>query len=280
MGSSFRTSFSKTGRKLRREIFKLSTIAKALVLGSVVTWQLHRPGSALEVIERWLKSLPGLRAAPKEVVRAALAGASGIVTLAVGNISSTYLLRALLTYKGAIFHRKPTLFDKVWGVVVTALERPFGTPGTFALQSSMPHLPVPALRDTVRKYLKSVVPLLSSDDYERIERAANQFLVKDGPKLQILLTLRSWLATNWLEEWWEKYVYLRGRAPIMINSNFYTFDSDYSLQGFDQAERCASLLFHLTAFRTMIDREEIAPVMADPYPLCMAGFERLFGTTR
>ena len=42
---------------------------------------------------------------------------------------------------------------------------------------------------------------------------------------QLFLKARSWLRTSWLWSWWEKYVYLVGRDPIMINSNYYVLDS-------------------------------------------------------
>ena len=56
-------------------------------------------------------------------------------------------------------------------------------------------------------------PSLSSPGQE----LARKFLVEEGPKLQRYLVLKSWYATNYVTDWWEKYVYLIGRSPIVIN---------------------------------------------------------------
>ena len=35
-----------------------------------------------------------------------------------------------------------------------------------------------------------------------------------------------WLwSDNYVSDWWEEYVYLRSRSPLMINSNFYIMDA-------------------------------------------------------
>jgi len=106
------------------------------------------------------------------------------------------------------------------------------------------------------RYLMSVKPLLSADEYEKMEDLVNTFRLKDGKKLQLYLKMKSWVSENyvWLSipsppsacslffltlpfpslpflspifkvaDWWEKYVYLRGRSPIVVNSNYYILD--------------------------------------------------------
>jgi hypothetical protein len=39
------------------------------------------------------------------------------------------------------------------------------------------------------------------------------------------LVLKSWFSSNYVTDWWEKYVYLRARGALMINSNYYIMDS-------------------------------------------------------
>lgn len=48
-----------------------------------------------------------------------------------------------------------------------------------------------------------------------------------GPKLQFVLQLKSWWAPNYHTDWWEKYVYLMGRSPLPINSNYYGMDQGW-----------------------------------------------------
>lgn len=71
------------------------------------------------------------------------------------------------------------------------------------------------------QYLKSVRPLMDDEEYEKMSKLANDFFGGIGVKLQRYLTLKSWWATNYVTDWWEQYVYLRGRSPLMVNSNYY-----------------------------------------------------------
>jgi carnitine O-palmitoyltransferase 1 len=62
---------------------------------------------------------------------------------------------------------------------------------------------------------------LDEEKYARMEKLAGEFQNGIGHKLQRFLKLKSWWATNYVSDWWEDYVYLSGRTPLMINSNFY-----------------------------------------------------------
>lgn len=110
------------------------------------------------------------------------------------------------------------------------------------------------------QYLESVHPLMDDEQYERMEGLAKDFEKNLGPRLQWYLKLKSWWASNYVSssftaclqglffqsvligwqyfvltmspflfplrlaqvsDWWEEYIYLRGRGPIMVNSNYY-----------------------------------------------------------
>lgn len=65
-------------------------------------------------------------------------------------------------------------------------------------------------------------PFLSDADYEQTCKLADEFFNGGlGVKLQRYLILKSWWSINYITDWWEEYVYLRGRSPIMVNSNYY-----------------------------------------------------------
>lgn len=82
-------------------------------------------------------------------------------------------------------------------------------------------------------------------------------------------------------EWWEKYVYLRGRSPIMINSNYYCLDSYRVQPSKNQASRAAVLTRCCLEFKQLLDREELRPMkMQGIVPLCMDQYRRTFSTTR
>ena len=71
----------------------------------------------------------------------------------------------------------------------------------YSFQSSLPRLPVPAVKDTVSRYLRSARPLLNDQDYEAIEKLANEFLATTANRLQRYLVLKSWWATNYVSDW-------------------------------------------------------------------------------
>lgn len=54
-----------------------------------------------------------------------------------------------------------------------------------------------------------------------MEQLAAEFQNGIAIKLQRYLRLKAWWSSNYVSDWWEEYVYLRGRCPLVVNSNFY-----------------------------------------------------------
>ncbi|KAK2176892.1 hypothetical protein NP493_633g01032 [Ridgeia piscesae] len=190
-------------------------------------------------------------------------------------------LKLLLTYKGWMFEPrgKTSLQTKIWAVGVRLLEG--RKPLLYSFQGSLPNLPVPTLDGTMSRYLKSVKPLMGEEDYRRMEKLVEEFKSGLGVRLQRYLILKSWWATNYVSDWWEDYVYLRGRSPIMVNSNFYGIDAVMSRPTHVQVARAANIIHSLLQFRRMIDRESLSPIMLNKtVPLCSWQYERMFNTTR
>ena len=61
-------------------------------------------------------------------------------------------------------------------------------------QALLPFLPVPKLDDTVRRYLRSVRPLLDDEDYRKIEASALEFQKGVGRRLQRYLIFKSYIS--------------------------------------------------------------------------------------
>lgn len=119
----------------------------------------------------------------------------------------------------------------------------------------LPRLPVPDLKATCTKYLNSVEPLLTSEEFQNTKNAVEEFLKPggDGEKLQAKLIERSLSSVpSWLEEWWDDS-YLYGRDPISINVNyFFGFEDDPDPQKNNQIGKAASLLYGAIIFRNLI----------------------------
>jgi carnitine O-acetyltransferase len=55
---------------------------------------------------------------------------------------------------------------------------------TFALQEKLPKLPIPKLEETIPRYLKSIEPITTPQEYKKVVEKANSFLKNEGPQLQ------------------------------------------------------------------------------------------------
>ncbi|RXN02882.1 carnitine O-palmitoyltransferase liver isoform [Labeo rohita] len=131
-------------------------------------------------------------------------------------------------------------------------------------------------------YLESARPLMDDEQYKRMEGLAKDFEKNMGPKLQWYLKLKSWWASNYVSDWWEEYIYLRGRGPIMVNSNYYAMDFLYVIPTSRQAARAGNAIHAIMMYRRKLDRAQIKPVylLENRVPLCSAQWERMFNTSR
>ncbi|XP_004393866.1 PREDICTED: carnitine O-palmitoyltransferase 1, liver isoform isoform 4 [Odobenus rosmarus divergens] len=215
----------------------------------------------------------------KNVVSGILFGTGLWVALIV---TMRYSLKVLLSYHGWMFaqHGKMSRATKIWMSVVKIFSG--RKPMLYSFQTSLPRLPVPAVKDTVNRYLESVKPLMKESDFKRMTVLAEDFAVSLGPKLQWYLKLKSWWATNYVSDWWEEYIYLRGRGPLMVNSNYYAMDLLYILPTQIQAARAGNAIHAILLYRRRLDREEIKPIflLGSTVPLCSAQWERMFNTSR
>uniref|UniRef100_A0A672SLH8 carnitine O-palmitoyltransferase n=1 Tax=Sinocyclocheilus grahami TaxID=75366 RepID=A0A672SLH8_SINGR len=192
------------------------------------------------------------------------------------------VLKGLLSWHGWMFapHGKMTWQIRLWLVCILNIFSGMQTPMLYSFQNSLPHLPVPSVKDTMRRYLESVQPLLSDEEHRRMQSLALDFEKNLGPKLQWYLKLKSWWATNYVSDWWEEYIYLRGRGPIMVNSNYYVMDFLYAFPTHLQAARAGNVIHAIMLYRRKLDRAQIKPFFAlmNRVPLCSAQWERLFNT--
>lgn len=197
-----------------------------------------------------------------------------------------YYLKLLLMYKGWMYQSRSSggynIFSKLWLVNLKLLFWLSRAPRLYSYQSSLPRLPLPALKDTIQRYLRSIKPLCESDEqYKNIEKKALEFQNGIGRKLQLYLHLKSWMSTNYVSDWWEEYVYLRARSPLMVNSNYYGIDALLVCPTDRQTSRAANLIYSSIIFRRQIDRQELKPLMIQGLvPLCSWQYERIFNTCR
>ncbi|KAJ2608355.1 hypothetical protein H4S08_004481 [Coemansia sp. RSA 1365] len=162
---------------------------------------------------------------------------------------------------------------------------------TFARQAQLPRLPLPALEDTVARYVRSVKPLLNSTQLAHTERAASEFVGGLGPELQKRLREVDARANgSWLEDIWLRKAYLEGRAPCYVHSNWAGLMADAVTDaavksGAGQAtgvqiQRAARLAAHLLESCDALRAETLTPDEQRGVPQCMHQMRWQFGTTR
>ncbi|XP_022689348.1 carnitine O-palmitoyltransferase 1, muscle isoform-like [Varroa jacobsoni] len=193
-----------------------------------------------------------------------------------------YALKTLFSYKGWMIEARGaqvSLATRLWTIGVKLLSG--SSPRLFSYQGCLPKLPVPRVQDTMARYLASVEPLVTVEEYQRLEKLAEEFKNTVAPKLQRYLYLKSWWASNYVSDWWEEFVYLRGRGPLMTYSNFYCLDPLLASVTKNQAARAANLTHAALIFRRAIDVQLLQPIMMNGLvPLCSHQYERMFNTTR
>lgn len=191
-------------------------------------------------------------------------------------------LRLLLTYHGWMYepHGRMSLSTKIWLVLERLLKGRNSL--LYSYEACLPKLPVPDLQDTKSRYLRSVRPLLDDAKYERMSRLAEEFFGGIGKKMQRYLVLKSWWAQNYVSDWWEEYVYLAGRSPIMVNSNYYGLDLLLLLHETKvQAARAGNVVYCFLKYREELDHETIRPIFVNGcVPLSSSQYDRMFQTTR
>ncbi|XP_061677773.1 carnitine O-palmitoyltransferase 1, liver isoform isoform X2 [Syngnathoides biaculeatus] len=191
------------------------------------------------------------------------------------------VLKCLLSWHGWMYarHGSVSWSTRLWMLLVKVFSG--RKPMLYSFQNSLPRLPVPAVKDTCRRYLESVRPLMNDAQFKRMNGLARDFELNLGPRLQWYLKLKSWWASNYVSDWWEEYIYLRGRGPIMVNSNYYAMDFLYVFPTSLQAARAGNAIHAIMLYRRKLDRAQIKPLMLlNTIPMCSAQYERMFNTSR
>mmetsp|Transcript_20686 Transcript_20686/g.22992 ORF Transcript_20686/g.22992 Transcript_20686/m.22992 type:complete len:441 (-) Transcript_20686:669-1991(-) len=146
---------------------------------------------------------------------------------------------------------------------------------------SLPRLPIPDLKVTLEKYLWTLSPALSKEEFEKTRKEVAVFLEKEGPLLHDeLLRLASDAKTSWLEGFWDS-MYLEIRDPLPINVNpFFVFQDDPLPAKNTQIARAATLTRSTLWFIKQIRKGQLEPDRERTKTLCMSQYRNMFGSMR
>ena len=205
-----------------------------------------------------------------------------------------FSLRLAFSYQKWMFlsrdqMKKPPMHFKAWAMIVQILcsirklgrKSNTGKPLLCAYQGALPTLPLPSVKDTLQRHLASIEPLTDESEYEKFVQLSQEFEATIGHRLQRWLLLKWITSDNYVSDWWEEYVYLRGRSPIMINSNYYSLDTIGKCPTSDQAARAANVVHLAFQFRRELQKQELTPIILQKVvPMCSNQYERFFNTSR
>ncbi|XP_018426342.1 PREDICTED: carnitine O-acetyltransferase [Nanorana parkeri] len=156
-------------------------------------------------------------------------------------------------------------------------------PGRYlAHQEALPHLPVPALQQTLDKYLLALKPLISQEEWSQTNQMVEEFRTSGvGERLQKGLERRAKKTENWLSDWWLQTAYLEYRLPVVVHSS-----PGVVLPKQDFADRqgqlrfAAKLIEGVLDFKSMIDNETLPVEHLGGKPLCMHQYYQLLSSCR
>ena len=74
------------------------------------------------------------------------------------------------------------------------------------------------------RHLRTMRPLLKDKEYDELVELTAEFETSIASRLQRYLWLKWIWSDNYVSDWWEEYVYLSSRTPLMINSNYIASD--------------------------------------------------------
>lgn len=216
--------------------------------------------------------------AVRTLLPAALGFLFGTAILLIWSFIQAMVVRFLLDYNGWFLNPKSPI-NKVWYLLMLLFlgKKNLGA-GNYQLM--LPTLPVPSLKKTCKRYLDSVRPLLSPEDYRVTESAVTAFQNKEGKRLQFYLKLRSWTHRNWISDWWMEYVYLKQRTPIPFNSNYYALGNLYPPTK-SQLDRAAMFMHLACKYKKELVKGTVDNMVAQKLvPFCMDGTKYTTNTCR
>ncbi|KAH7719844.1 Acyltransferase ChoActase/COT/CPT [Aphelenchoides avenae] len=145
----------------------------------------------------------------------------------------------------------------------------------------LPKLGVPALPETIDKFIALARPIQTEQEHRETIRIATDFLRGDASQLQRHLEERARKLRNWLTPWWLNAAYLEARTPLPIVTSPGVSFPPFNFTGQEgQIECAAKIIQAVLKFHQLVDSERLVQDKAGSIPFDMSQYKYLFGTTR
>jgi len=154
---------------------------------------------------------------------------------------------------------------------------------SLAFQDQLPKLPVPSLKDTLPKLLRTVRAVASEEQFEETMRCVRD-LAKEGGEghaLQALLEARAAEHDNWMADWWLEIAYLGYRDPVIVWSSPGIVWPNQKFADIQQQIRFAArVISGALDYKITVDQQSIPVDRQGGKPLDMQQYFKVFGTCR
>lgn len=153
-------------------------------------------------------------------------------------------------------------------------------PTTFSRQDELLKLPVPDLRDTCDRYVRSLEALQSPSEHENTKRVVAEFLKRDGPRMQEALLEYAKTQKSYIEAFWDDS-YLLGNESVVLSLNpFFILEDEPDPERGSQLWRAATLTTATLRFVHDLRHGLLKTDEIRGRPLDMFQYTRLFGVAR
>lgn len=143
----------------------------------------------------------------------------------------------------------------------------------------LPRLPIPALEDTLAKYLAGVKPLCTDEEFAAQEKLVEEFKTGPGPKLHAAVTAKDahdGYPYSFIERAWDEMYYgLRCTAPVNI-SPFFAITDEKDASKMVQTTRAATFISGFTRW----SRKMLAGNMEPDKDMCSHAYPKHFSSAK
>ena len=149
-------------------------------------------------------------------------------------------------------------------------------------EQKLPNLPLEPLEITLQRYYNSLLPILSPHELSLTQKAIQETLKSEGPKVHSALKEKNTKYRNHTTQWWADKTYLSVRDSTAVYSNFYGVINCGKpfLGAKDYCEAAGLFVYGALKYKQLVDSEAIEPEYLGQFPMSMIQYKRVFGVTR
>ena len=128
----------------------------------------------------------------------------------------------------------------------------------YSNQSELPNLPIPLIKDTLKRFVPTAMPLAESEKERRsLQNPVDKFATQASTLQQRLLDrFNDNKDSSWLQHWWNTLGYLQIRDSVVINVSYYfNFQDDRKFHAFGTPDEEGRMQRIYNGFLQIIERQ-------------------------